>query len=526
LIVWLCGQKVTQKLFPRECDDCSLARCPALYICLGPADFVPRVFEVVVMYRSVRAAVAAIFTMVAFLTVAPALARPAPDSFADLASQLLPMVVNISTTQTVRPDAQQEQIPDLPPDSPLQKMFKDYLNQNKNAPHHVTSLGSGFIIDPSGIIVTNNHVIEDADEISVKLNDGTTLPAKLIGHDDKTDLALLKVISKKPLPAAHLGDSDHARVGNWVIAIGNPFGLGSTVTAGIVSARNRDIAAGPYDDFIQTDAPINRGNSGGPLFDMDGAVVGVNSAIFSPSGGSVGIGFAIPSNMVRDVIGQLEKYGETRRGWIGVRVQNLTDDLAEGMSIAGTQGALVANITPGGPAAKGGIANGDVIVGFDGKPVPDSRTLPREVADTAVGKGVSVDVLRNGKKQTFHVVVAKLQDDGDDDKPAPAPPPKPNVKMSRLGLSLAPLDDAARAKYKLPKDAAGVVVTDIDPDGASADKNFRPGDIIVQVQNQSVRSPDDVNKLIDDGTKLGKKVALLLVSRGGDLTYIAVRVTS
>jgi serine protease Do len=482
-------------------------------------------FEVVSMFRFLRMAIAAIFALTAPLAIAPAFARPAPDSFADLASQLLPMVVNISTTQTVRADTAQ-QIPDLPPDSPLQKLFKDYMDKNKDAPHHVTSLGSGFIVDPSGIIVTNNHVIEDADEISVKLNDGTTLPAKLIGHDDKTDLALLKVVSKKPLPAVRFGDSVHARVGDWVIAIGNPFGLGSTVTAGIVSARNRDIAAGPYDDFIQTDAPINRGNSGGPLFDMSGAVVGVNSAIFSPSGGSVGIGFAIPSNMVREVIGQLEKYGVTRRGWLGVRVQSLTSDIAEGMGIAGAHGALVANITPGGPAAKGGIQEGDVIVGFDGKPVADSRALPREVADTPVGKTVNVDLLRGGKKQTVHVLVARLQDDSDDRTSAPPPPPKPNAKMSRLGLSLAALDDATRTKYKLPKDAAGVVVTDIDPDGASADKNFRPGDIIVQVQSQSVRSPDDVNRLLDDSVKAGKKVVLLLVSRGGELTYVGVRLAS
>jgi serine protease Do len=487
-----------------------------------------RILEVAMrfsMFRILPAAVAVIF-LAAPLAIAPASARPTPDSFADLASQLLPTVVNISTTQTVRPETAQEQIPDLPPDSPLQKLFKDYMDKNKDAPHHVTSLGSGFIVDPSGIIVTNNHVIEDADEISVKLNDGTTLPAKLIGHDDKTDLALLKVVSKKPLPAVKLGDSDHARVGDWVIAIGNPFGLGSTVTAGIVSARNRDIAAGPYDDFIQTDAPINRGNSGGPLFDMNGMVVGVNSAIFSPSGGSVGIGFAIPSNMVREVIGQLEKYGVTRRGWLGVRVQSLTDDIAEGMGIPNAQGALVANITPGGPAAKGGIQEGDVITGFDGKPVADSRALPREVADATVGKTVNVDLLRGGKKQTVRVVIGKLQDDPDDKPAPPLPPAKPNAKMSRLGLSLAPLDDAARAKYKLPKDAAGVVVTNIDPDGASADKNFRPGDIIVQVQSQSVHSPDDVNKLLDDSVKAGKKVALLLVSRDGELTYVGVRLAS
>jgi serine protease Do len=475
-------------------------------------------------FRFLRSLLTAAVAFAAPAAIAPAaFARPAPDSFADLANQLLPVVVNISTTQTVRASvAAQAQLPDLPPDSPLRQLFKD-LDKNKNAPRHITSLGSGFIIDPSGIVVTNNHVVEDADEITVTLNDGTALPAKLIGRDDKTDLALLKVVPKKPLPASHFGNSDKARVGDWVMAIGNPFGLGSTVTAGIVSARNRDIAAGPYDDFIQTDAPINRGNSGGPLFDMDGNVIGVNSAIFSPTGGSVGIGFAIPSNLAREVIGQLQKYGTTRRGWLGVRVQNLTADLAEGMGIPGANGALVADVTDGGPADKAGIKNGDVITAFDGKPVPDSRALPREVADTAAGKTVNVDIIRSGKKQTLHAVIAKLQDDDDKPKPPAAPAAKPATKPTRLGLSLAALDDAARSKYKLPKDASGVVVTNIDPVGPSADKNFRPGDIIIQVQAQTVHSPDEVNKLVDDAGKAGKKVVLLLVSRGGDLTYVAVR---
>ena len=474
-------------------------------------------------FRFLRSVLTAALALAAPVALAPAaFARPAPDSFADLANQLLPVVVNISTTQTVQPSvAANVQMPDLPPDSPLRQLFKD-LDKGKNAPRHVTSLGSGFIIDPSRLVVTNNHVVEDADEITVTLNDGTALPAKLIGRDDKTDLALLKVVPKKPLPASHFGNSDKARVGDWVMAIGNPFGLGSTVTAGIVSARNRDIAAGPYDDFIQTDAPINRGNSGGPLFDMDGNVIGVNSAIFSPTGGSVGIGFAIPSNMAREVIGQLQKYGSTRRGWLGVRVQNLTGDLAEGMGIPGANGALVADVTDGGPADKAGIKNGDVITAFDGKPVPDSRALPREVADTAAGKTVNIDIIRGGKKQTLHAVVAKLQDDDIKPKP-PQATAKPSPKATRLGLSLAPLDDVARNKYKLPKDASGVVVTNIDPMGPSADKNFRPGDLIVQVQTQIVRSPDDVNKLVDDATKAGKKVILLLVSRGGDLTYVAVR---
>ncbi|MGD0143929.1 MAG: Do family serine endopeptidase, partial [Rhizomicrobium sp.] len=330
------------------------------------------------------------FASPAALAAAPSgMGRGAPDSFADLANQLLPTVVNIATTQTLKAGAAETELPDLPPDSPLQQLFKDYLNQDKNVPRHVTSLGSGFIIDASGLIVTNNHVIDDAEEITVTLNDGTSLPAKVVGRDEKTDLALVRVKAKSPLPFAHFGDSDRARIGDWVIAIGNPFGLGSTVTAGIVSARNRDIAAGPYDDFIQTDAPINRGNSGGPLFDMAGNVVGVNSEIYSPTGGSVGIGFAIPANMVRKVIDELRQFGETRRGWLGVRVQQVTSDIAEGLGLPGTTGALIADVTPDGPAAKAGLESGDLITGFDGKPIADQRALPRIVADTAVGKTVS-----------------------------------------------------------------------------------------------------------------------------------------
>jgi len=452
-----------------------------------------------------------------------AMARGAPDSFADLANQLLPTVVNIATTQTLKPAAAQAALPDLPPGSPLQDLFKEFQKQN-NVPRHVTSLGSGFVIDPSGLIVTNNHVIDDADQITVTLNDGTSLPAKLIGRDAKTDLALLRVKPKSPLPFAKFGDSDHARVGDWVIAIGNPFGLGSTVTAGIVSARNRDIAAGPYDDFIQTDAPINRGNSGGPLFDMDGNVVGVNSAIFSPSGGSVGIGFSIPSNLASEVIDQLRKFGVTKRGWIGVRIQQVTPDIAEGLGLPTTAGALVAEVTPGGPAAKAGVQNGDLITGFDGKPVPDSRTLPRVVADTAVGKTVNIDVWRKGRKQALHIQIAKLQDD-DDKLAAKAPAQKPQGKQSKLGLSLAAIDADGRTKYHLAADAHGVLVTDVDPDSPAADKNLRAGDVIVEVQNQPVHTPDEVFKRMDADAKAGKKVELMLISRGGDLTYVALRLS-
>ncbi|MGA7675263.1 MAG: DegQ family serine endoprotease [Rhizomicrobium sp.] len=451
---------------------------------------------------------------------APAEARGTPDSFADLAAQLLPTVVNIATTQTLKAN-QKSPLPDVPPGSPLEDLFKNFLGPGRNIPRHVTSLGTGFIVDPSGLIVTNNHVVDNAEQISVTLNDGTTLTAKLVGRDEKTDLALLKVSARKPLPAAHFGDSDKARIGDWVIAIGNPFGLGSTVTAGIVSARNRDIEEGPYDDFIQTDAPINKGNSGGPLFDMDGDVVGVNSEILSPTGGSVGIGFAIPSNLVRQVVGQLRQYGSVRRGWVGIRIQPVTQDIAEGMGLPSAAGALVADVTANGPAAKAGIRNGDVITAFDGKKVPDPRSLSRIAADTQIGKTVSVDLLRKGKKVTVRLTVVRLSEAGA--KPLPAAPSKPKTKLSQLGLSLSPLDSDARAEFKLPGGVQGVVVTDVIPDSPAADRNFQAGDVIVSVQNQPVRTPADFQQRVDADVKAGKRVEILLVNRGGALTFVALR---
>jgi serine protease Do len=470
----------------------------------------------------------------AFLVVAlafaaaPALARPAPDSFADLADKLLPTVVNISTSQTLKAANPKIALPDLPPGSPLEDLFKDFLQNNRALPRHVTSLGSGFIIDPSGYVITNNHVIADADQITVTLNDGTALPAKLVGRDEKTDLALLKVKPAKPLPATRLGDSDRARVGDWVIAIGNPFGLGSTVTAGIVSARNRDINAGPYDDFIQTDAPINRGNSGGPLFDMDGNVVGVNSAIFSPTGGSVGIGFSIPSNLVKDIVGQLKQYGAARRGWVGVSIQQITPEIAQGLGLPSSAGALISGIDANGPAAKAGLKNGDVVLAFDNKPILDNRALPRIVADTPAGKTVNVQVLRGGKKQNVKLTVAKLQDQAarkSKARQAPPPQPKPKSKIAQLGLSLAALDQDTRGQFKIPGDVQGVLVTDVDPDSAAADKNLRPGDIIVEVQNQAVRTPDEIAKKVEADAKSGRKLEMFLVNRGGQMTFVALPLT-
>jgi serine protease Do len=465
----------------------------------------------------------AVLALLSSVSLSQSWARPAPDSFADLADKLLPTVVNISTSQTLKAPPQNA-IPQLPPGSPLEDLFKNFLGPKPNAPRHVTSLGSGFVIDPSGFIVTNNHVIEDSDQITVSLQDGTQLPAKVIGRDIKTDLALLKVSPKRPLSSTHFGDSDKARIGDWVIAIGDPFGLGSTVTAVIVSARNRNINAGPYDDFIQTDAPINRGNSGGPLFDMDGNVIGINSAIFSPSGGSVGIGFAIPANLAREVVGQLRQYGVARRGWIGVRIQEVTPEIAEGLGLSTTQGALVTDVTGGGPAAQAGLMNGDLVTGFDGKSVPDDRALPRIVADTPIGKTVSIEVLRKGRKQTMHITVQKLTDDAKSDKPAkPVPAPKNQSKLSQLGLSLGLLDGPARAKFKIAGSVQGVVVTAVDAGSPAADKSLKPGDVIVEVSGQAVKTPDDVSKKLESDVRAAKKVELLLVNRDGDLTYVGLR---
>jgi len=419
-------------------------------------------------------------------------------------------------------------LPDLPPDSPLQDLFKDYLSKNKNAPRHVTALGSGFIIDASGLIVTNNHVIEDADDITVTLNDGTSLPAKLVGRDPKTDLALLKVAPAKPLPAARFGDSDRAHVGDWVIAIGNPFGLGSSVTAGIVSARNRDIASGPYDDFIQTDAPINRGNSGGPLFDMEGNVVGVNSAIFSPSGGSVGIGFSIPANMAREVVDQLRQFGQARRGWLGVRIQQVTDDIAESLSIKPAHGALVAGVDDKGPAKPGGIEPGDVVVKFDGKDIKEMRDLPRIVADTPIGKQVDVVVIRKGKEETHQIKIGRLAEDekvASNDAKQDAPPEQKSTVQKTLGLELSSMSDDLRKKFKIKDSVKGVVITSVDAsvDRTQADKRLSPGDVIVEVQYEAVGNPGALQARIDQLKSQGKKIAVLLVSNGvGETRFVAL----
>ncbi|MDY0884280.1 DegQ family serine endoprotease [Dongia soli] len=453
-------------------------------------------------------------------------ARSAPESFADLAEKSLPSVVNIATTQTISADSQMQD---------LDEMFREFLDRRQGAkprPRKATSLGSGFIIDPNGYIVTNNHVIENADEIMVVMHDDTELKAKLIGRDPKTDLALLKVDVKKPLPAVKWGDSTALRIGDWVLAIGNPFGLGGSVTAGIVSAHQRDINAGPYDDFIQTDASINRGNSGGPMFNMEGEVVGINSAIFSPSGGSVGIGFAIPSNLAKSVIDQIRQFGHPRRGWLGVRIQSISEDLAEGLKLPSVKGALVAGITPSGPADKAGIKQGDVVLRFDGKDVTQMRGLPRMVAETPVNKKVDVVVWRKGQEMTLSVTLGELDEnaeeaavsENDEDSQQQEKPDQSSSKITALGLELAAIGDKQRQDFDLGEDVTGVVIVDVDPDGPAAEKDLRPGDVIVEVDQKAVETPKEVAARIKTAQDNGYRVVTLLVDRQGESQWIAVKI--
>ena len=359
-------------------------------------------------------------------------------------------------------------------------------------PRKTNSLGSGFIVDTAGIVVTNNHVIADADEINVILNDGTKIKAELVGVDKKTDLAVLKFKPTKPLIAVKFGDSDKLRLGEWVIAIGNPFSLGGSVTAGIVSARNRDISQGPYDSYIQTDASINRGNSGGPLFNLEGEVVGVNTPIISPTGGSIGLGFAVPSKTVAAVVDQLQQFGELRRGWLGVRIQQVTDEIAESLNIKPARGALVAGVDDKGPAKPAGIEPGDVVVKFDGKDIKDPKDLSRVVADTAVGKEVDVVVIRKGKEETRKVTLGRLEDN-DKAKEAAAktkeePAEKP-VTQKALGLDLAALSKDLRTKYKIKDSVKGVIITGVDGNSDAAEKRLSAGDVIVEVAQEAVQAP-------------------------------------
>ncbi|HAX91873.1 MAG TPA: serine protease [Rhodospirillaceae bacterium] len=471
------------------------------------------------------------------MIAAPSQARSAPESFADLAEKLLPAVVNISTTQTI---TQEDEIQafefKFPEGSPFEDFFKEFqqrqqqLTPNGEEPRKrkATSLGSGFVIDPTGYIVTNNHVVQDADEITVILQDDTNLPAKVVGRDKKTDLAVLKVETKKPLPALTFGDSDKIRVGDWILAIGNPYGLGGTVTAGIISARARDINSGPYDDYLQTDAPINRGNSGGPMFNMAGEVIGVNTAIFSPSGGSIGIGFAIPASMAKNVIEQLKTTGSTKRGWIGVRIQAVTPEIAESLGLGTPRGALVSGVTADGPASRAKVEVGDVIVSFDGKSVNEMHRLPRYVADTEIEKAVPMTVVRKGKEITLQIKVGKLAPDDEeedklgalDDKKGPALPAAD--KIEALDISVAPLTEPLRKRDQIGKDVAGVVIVSANPNGLAAEYGLQAGDVITEASQKEIKTSKELADITNAAKDSGKPI-LLLVDRKGELRFIAIK---
>lgn len=491
-----------------------------------------------------------------------------PASVADLAEGLLDAVVNISTSQKVKED-EGSPVPQVQEGSPFQDLFDDYYKGDGNdnsSSRTVSSLGSGFVIDPSGYIVTNNHVIEGADDIEIIFSKGNKLKAKLIGTDVKTDLSLLKVESKTPLKAVNFGDSRAIRIGDWVMAIGNPFGLGGSVTVGIVSARGRNINAGPYDNFIQTDAAINKGNSGGPLFNMYGDVIGINTAIISPSGGSIGIGFSVPSELAGPVIEQLKQFGEARRGWLGVRVQPITDDVAASLGLSGTAGALVSGIVKGGPVENGEIKAGDVITTFDGKPVAEMRDLLRLVAESPTGKEVAIGIVRDGKTMTAKVKLGRLDDRADaatavdpnsalpennedeivpdeqqapyseeqamppaaDEQSAPAPDDGTDQQEEAsdvLGLGLSEMTDALRGEYSIAESVKGVVIESVTEGSDAAGKGLKEGDVIVEVAQAAVSDPAAVQAKVEELKREGRRNVLMLVaSPNGDLRTVAVPV--
>lgn len=461
-----------------------------------------------------------------------------PDSFADLADALLPAVVNISSTQKAAEPQDMENMPDMPqfpPGSPFEDFFKDFFDNHHGAPMPnlpASSLGSGFVIDANnGYIVTNNHVIKDADEVRVTFHDDETLEAEVIGRDEKTDLAVLKVDTDKKLTAVDFGDSDDLRVGDWVIAIGNPFGLGGTVTAGIISARQRDINAGPYDDFLQTDASINRGNSGGPMFNLRGQVIGVNTAIFSPSGGSVGIGFAIPSSLAESIIDQIIEYGRTRRGWLGVRIQTVSDEIAESLGLGDATGALVAGVTDNGPADKAGIEAGDIILEFNGQSVKEMRSLPRMVAETGIGTNANVSVWRDNRRQKFNVEIGELEkaeedglietaenldNDHDSDK---------GVEIDDLDLSVVSLTDMTRDQFGIDQSIEGVVITEIERGSNPERKGIMAGDVIVEINQTPVSSPADILNSVKNARENNRESVLLLINQGGDVRFVGVKLS-
>ena len=465
-----------------------------------------------------------------FLAFQAAYAQAKPESLAPLTEMVSPSVVNITTTTMVeRPTGPQGIVPE---GSPFEDLFRDFRDRNgpqgpegeQRRPRRSSALGSGFVISEDGYVVTNNHVIEGADEIMIEFFSGEELSATLVGTDPKTDIALLKVESDDALPFVKFGDSDVARVGDWVLAMGNPLGQGFSASVGIVSARNRALS-GTYDDYIQTDAAINRGNSGGPLFNMDGDVIGVNTAILSPNGGSIGIGFSMASNVVTKVVDQLREYGETRRGWLGVRIQDVTEDVAEAMGLDKAEGALVTDV-PDGPAKEAGLESGDVILSFDGEPVKDTRELVREVGSATVGKTVRVTVLRDGTTQTFKVTLGRREEAEGTPVAMQQEDLEPEEELNVLGLTLRPLTSQMREEMSLSEDAAGLVILSVDETSQAFEKGLRAGDLITEAGQQKVDSLDGLESRIADAKEAGRKSILLLIRRNGEPRFVALSLES
>ena len=485
---------------------------------------------------SKTAAVASIVFMSVFSFSAAQAASLGPDTIADMVEENLDAVVNISTTRLI--DARRTiDMPNMPEGSPFEDLFKQFFNEKlfeqngkkgdekprKQQQRRVGSLGSGFVISDDGYVVTNAHVIADAEEITVIFNDGEELIAKVIGTDEKTDIALLKVEAKDDLKYVEFGDNRKLRIGSWVVTIGNPFGLGVSVSAGIVSAKNRDIHSGPYDDFIQTDAGINKGNSGGPLFNLEGKVVGVNTALISPTGGSVGIGFSVPASTVAPVVAQLKEFGTTRRGWLGVVIQNVSEDIADSLGMDEAKGAFVAKIFQDSPAEDAGVERGDVIIKFNGQDVEDQAALPRIVAATEIDKEVTVVVIRNGDEVELSVKVGLLKEG---EKKALAEVQSEDVKTDAatiLGMELQELNDEIIEQFKLDPETKGLMVMGIEADSAAAEKAVRPGDRILEAAQSEVNTYDELDAKIDEMKEKGRKSILLLIEQSnGDVRFVAL----
>ena len=461
-----------------------------------------------------------LFSFVLLISSFPVRGNNLPESFADLVEQLSPAVVNITTTAVV-PEREQFN-PMVPRGSPFEDFFRDFMekqpgDQQPKRQRRGTALGSGFIISSDGLLVTNNHVIENADEIKIEMLNGEILEAKVLGTDPKTDVALLKVESKNKLPFVEFGNSDDSRVGDWVLAIGNPLGQGFSVSAGIISARGRDLQ-GPYDDFIQTDAAINRGNSGGPLFNTSGKVIGVNTAILSPNGGSIGIGFSMSSVVVQKVVNQLRDYGETRRGWLGVRIQNLNSEVAEALGLENINGALVTDV-PEGPAKKGGIRSGDVIIEFDGLKIIDSSSLVKVVGDSEVGKDVDILIWRDGNQKTLTVKLGRLEN-------VQLSNEKNQNRSSKIneyaGMSFTDLTNEIRKRFDLSDESIGVVVVGVNDNSPAAERGIKPGDIIQKVDQVDINTSKEILKVVDEAKNKEKSSILFLIKRGLNVRFIAL----